>query len=323
MHLAFRDIELPVFNPYSGRYAGYAIAKGKLTTELSYKIVHRALQADHHIVVDQLEWGQATDSKDAVPLPVRLATALLKDKNGVIDLDLPVTGSLDDPQFSIWPVVWKIVGNVIEKAVTAPFRAIGALFEGAEQAQFVDFTPGSAALPAGSSDALGALAKALTDRPALQLDIPAAPGIREDGLAIADAAIDAQAMGDDASKGSFAALDADDQHDDLERLYKKKLGKKPVYPDFTPDALKAASNKADLDEGDRRQLLETAWLRDQLRIAFAPGNAELATLGQARAKAIHDALLAGSSVDPARLFLAGDLAAAANAGHSRVELKIK
>jgi len=322
IHLAFHNIELPVFNPYSGRYAGYAIAKGKLTTELSYKIVRRALQADHHIIVEQLEWGQATDSKDAVPLPVRLATSLLKDKNGVIDLNLPVSGSLDDPQFSIWPVVWKIAGNVIEKAVTAPFRAIGALFEGAEQAQFVDFAPGSATLPAGANGALSALAKALTDRPELQLDIPAAPGIREDAVAIADAAIDAQAMGDDAPKG-FAALDADDQHDALEGLYKKKLGRKPAYPDFTPDALKAASDKADLDEGDRRQLLETAWLRDQLRAAFAPADAELMTLGQARAKAIHDALLAGSSVDPGRLFLAGDLAAEANAGHSRIELKIK
>jgi hypothetical protein len=323
MHLAFHNIELPVFNPYSGRYAGYAIAKGKLTTELSYQIVHRALQADHHVIVDQLEWGQATDSKDAVPLPVRLATALLKDKNGVIDLDLPVTGSLDDPQFSIWPLVWKIVGNVIEKAVTAPFRAIGALFEGAEQAQFVDFAPGSATLPAGTSDALGALAKALTDRPELQLDIPAAPGIQEDANAIADSAIENQALDGEAPKGGFAALDAEDQHDNLETLYKKKLGKKPAYPDFTSDALKAASDKADLDEDGRRQLLEAAWLRDQLRIALAPSNAELAALGQARAKAIRDALLAGGSVDPARLFLAGDLTAAANAGHSRVELKMK
>jgi hypothetical protein len=157
----------------------------------------------------------------------------------------------------------------------------------------------------------------------LQLDIPAAPGIREDALAIADATIDAQAVGDGAPNRGFATLDADDQHDDLEKLYKKKLGKKPAYPDFTPDALKAASDNAALDEDNRRQLLEAAWLRDQLRIAFAPDNAELVTLGQTRAKAINDALLAGGSVDPARLFLAGDLAAAANAGHSRVELKIK
>ena len=322
MRLSFRNIELPVFNPYSGRYAGYAIAKGKLTTELSYKIVNRALEADHHIVIDQLEWGQATNSKEAVPLPVRLAASLLKDRHGVIDLKLPLTGSLDDPKFRIWPVIWQIVGNVIEKAITAPFSLIGSLFEGAEKAQYVDFTPGAATLPAGSSEALGALAKALTERPELALDIPAAPGIQEDAFAIADIEIDKQAMGGDAGKG-FASLDADDQHDDLEDVYESKLGKSPAYPEFTLEALKAVSGNADLDEDDRRQLLETQWLRAQLRTSFAPPSAQLAALGTARAQAIRDALLADGKIDPARIFLAGDLKAAAAGGLSRVELKIK
>lgn len=322
MRLTFRNIELPVFNPYSGRYAGYAIAKGKLTTELSYKIVNRALQADHHIVIDQLEWGQATNSKEAVPLPVRLAASLLKDRNGVIDLKLPLTGSLDDPKFRIWPIVWQIVGNIIEKAITAPFSLIGSLFEGADKAQYVDFKPGAATLPAGSGEALGALAKALTERSELQLDIPAAPGIQEDAFAIADAEIDKQAMGDDVAKG-FASLDADDQHDDLEDVYETKLGKSPAYPEFTPDALKAVSGNADLDEDDRRQLLETQWLRAQLRTSFAPPAAQLATLGTARAQAIRDALLADGKVDPARIFLASNLKATAAGGQARVELKIK
>jgi uncharacterized protein involved in outer membrane biogenesis len=322
MRLTFRNIELPVFNPYSGRYAGYAIAKGKLTTELSYKIVNRALQADHHIVIDQLEWGQATNSKEAVPLPVRLAASLLKDRHGVIDLKLPLTGSLDDPKFRIWPIVWQIVGNIIEKAITAPFSLIGSLFEGAEKAQYVDFAPGAATLPAGSGEALGALAKALTERTELQLDIPAAPGIQEDAFALADVEIDKQAMGDDAAKG-FASLDADDQHDDLEDLYESKLGKDPAYPEFSPEALKAVSGNADLDEDDRRQLLETQWLRAQLRTAFAPSGAQLAALGTARAQAIRNALLADGKVDPARIFTATALKATAAGGHTRVELKIK
>jgi hypothetical protein len=322
MRLSFRNIELPVFNPYSGRYAGYAIAKGKLTTELSYKIVNRALQADHHIIIDQLEWGQPTNSKEAVPLPVRLAAVLLKDRHGVIDLKLPLTGSLDDPKFRIWPIVWQIVGNIIEKAITAPFSLIGSLFEGADKAQYVDFAPGAATLPAGSGEALGALAKALTERPELQLDIPSAPAIQEDAFAIADTEIDKQAMGDDAAKG-FASLDADDQHDDLEDVYESKLGKSPAYPDFTPEALKAVSDKADLDEDDRRQSLETQWLRAQLRTSFAPSGTQLTALGAARAKAIRDALLADGKVDPARVFTATDLKATATGGHSRVELKIK
>jgi hypothetical protein len=129
-------------------------------------------------------------------------------------------------------------------------------------------------------------------------------------------------MGDDAAKG-FASLDADDQHDDLEDLYESKLGKDPAYPEFSPEALKAVSGNADLDEDDRRQLLETQWLRAQLRAAFAPSSAQLAALGTARAQAIRNALLADGKVDPARIFTATALKATAAGGHTRVELKIK
>ena len=206
LHLAFHNIELPVFNPYSGRYAGYAIAKGKLSTEFDYKIDNRALKADHHVVIDQLQWGAATESKEAVPLPIRLATALLKDKNGVIDLKVPVTGSLDDPQFRLGPIIWQIIGNILEKAIAAPFQLIGSLFAGAEKAQFVDFAPGASALPDGSAQSLGAFAKALAERPELNLDIPAGPAIAEDATGIADAQIDAQAMAKEIKKGSPAPV---------------------------------------------------------------------------------------------------------------------
>ncbi len=327
IHLAFRNIELPVFNPYSGRYAGYAISKGKLTTDFDYKIDKRALKADHHIVIDQLEWGAATDSKDKVPLPIRLATALLKDKDGVIDLDVPVSGSLDDPQFRLGPIIWQIIGNLLEKAVTAPFRLIGALFAGAEKAQFVDFTPGAGVLPPGSPEALGAFAKALAERPELSLDIPAGPATAEDATDMADHEIDAALMAKEIKKGrpaDFAALDLDEQHDRFADLYKARLGKKPVFPDFPPDALKAgASAKPPLDEDDQRTVLETQWLRTQLRPVFAPSGAQLAALGLARATAVRDALLADKGVDPARVFMEGSLTATASDGHSRLELKLK
>ena len=125
--MSFRNIELSIFNPYSGKFAGYNIAKGKLTTELHYKVDSRKLDAQHHIVIDQLEFGDKTASKDAVSLPVKLAVALLKDRNGVIDLNLPVTGSLDDPKFRLAPIIWKVLVNILEKAVTAPFALLGAL----------------------------------------------------------------------------------------------------------------------------------------------------------------------------------------------------
>jgi len=328
MHVAFRNIELPVFDPYSGRYAGYAIAKGKLTTEFHYRIANRTLKADHHIVIDQLQWGQATASKERVPLPIRLATSLLKNKDGVIDLNFPVTGSLDDPQFRLAPIVWKIIGNVIEKAVTAPFRMIGSIFAGAEKAQYVDFAPGSATLPTGASDALATLAKVLAQRPALELDIPAGPAIKEDAIALADAQIDQLLMAKEASKGAPAdpaTLKIDERNARLKDLYKAKLGKKPVFPDAlaTPATGVKEHDQAGLKDSDRRKLQEAEWMRAQLRTALLPSNAEIAKLGAARATKVRDALLADGSVDPARVFMATEMTASEINGHSRLELKLK
>ena len=179
------------------------------------------------------------------------------------------------------------------------------------------------ALPAASGDALGALAKTLADRPELEIDIPGGSATQEDALAIADAQIDRQATGDNTNQGGFAALPTTDQHQDLVNLYELKLGKKPEYPDFTPDELHAASNTVGLDENSRRQILEIQWLHAQLQAAFAASSAQLSALGTERAKAIRDTLLSDGKVDPAHVFIASDLKATAVDGRSRVELKIK
>ena len=316
LHLAFRNIELPVFNPYSGRYAGYAIAKGKLTTELNYRIEDRALKAGHHIIIDQLQWGQATESKQKVPLPIRLATSLLKNKDGVIDLDVPVAGSLDDPQFRIAPIVWKIIGNVVEKAVTAPFRLIGSIFQGAEKAQYVDFAPGSEALPSGSTEAFHALGEALAQRTALELDIPAGPAGKDDALAIADTRLDAALMAREAKKGeatSPATLKLDERYDRLKALFKARLGRKPNAP--TP----ANPSK----DGEVRKAGEADWMRSELRTTFLPSPAELTKLGAARAVAVRDALLSSGNIDPTRVFMATQATASTVGGQSRLELKLK
>jgi len=103
---------------------------------------------------------------------VKLAVALLKDRNGRIDLDLPVTGSMDDPKFSIGGLVWKAVMNIILKVATSPFSLLGALIGGGgEELQFVDFAPGLSALDAAQTNKLDKLTKALYERPALNLEI--------------------------------------------------------------------------------------------------------------------------------------------------------
>lgn len=329
MHVAFRNIELPVFNPYSGRYAGYAIAKGKLTARFDYRIEDRALKADHHVIIDQIKWGEATESKQKVPMPIRLATALLKDKNGVIDLDVPVTGSLDDPQFRLAPIVWKIVGNVIEKAITAPFRLLGSLFAGAEKARYIDFAPGSALLPEGATEAFSGLAKALEAREELELDIPAGPGIREDANALADRRIDALLMAKEARKGQpadFAALKPDAQSDRLKQLYRTKLGGKPDFASLAADPAAGPEKGPDgkkLSDGDRRRLREIGWMREKLRAAFQPSMAELEKLGRDRAIAVRDALLGDGRIDPGRIFLVTGEVVAAQDGDARMELKLK
>ena len=322
----FSNIELPVFNPYSGTYAGYAIARGKLSTELHYRIVERKLEAGHHIVIDQLQWGAATESTRKVSLPVRLASSLLKDRHGVIDLDLPVSGTLDDPKFKIWPVVWKVVGNLLTKIITAPFALIGSLFEGGEKAQFVDFAPGSAAMPPDAAKSLGALAKGLADRPELNLDIPAGSGIREDAEAMTEAALHAAVAGvkkpkEGAPPFDYAGLEPEKKADRLRALYKAKFGKGPSFPK-DGDVAKAGL-LAGREAKESAAKTQITWLEAQLRPKFAPTDAELAELGQARAAAVEAALLDSSGLDPARVFISTASSVVAKDGKVEMELKVK
>ncbi len=325
--MAFRNIELPVFNPYSGRFAGYAIAKGKLTTELHYRIDNRKLQADHRVIIDQLTWGQATDSKEAVSLPIRLATALLKDKDGVIDLNVPVTGTLDDPKFRIGPIVWQIIKNLLVKAVSAPFKFIGGLFAGAEEAQYVDFEPGSAALSESAVRSLPVLAKALADKPELNLDIPAGVLLERDQAAIAErkflAAV-SQTGKPGKTNAAYAEWEPKQQLAALEALYKQQFGKKPEIP--KPEAAPANEGAEDAGWKEKRaakKSAESQWLEAQLRPKFQASTAELDALGQARGEAVQDALLKDGGLAPTRVFLSTKAPLIEHDGKVRMELAMK
>ncbi|HWM67292.1 MAG TPA: DUF748 domain-containing protein [Steroidobacteraceae bacterium] len=183
----FKGVELTSATPYSGHFAGYKIEKGKLSVDIDYKIENRKLTAAHKFVIDQLELGERVESPDAVHLPLKIAVALLKDRNGVIDIDLPVTGSLDDPQFKIGPLIWKAVLNLLTKIATAPFAMLGHLFGGGEQMNYIDFHPGSAVLDPSEHDKLVALVKALKEKEKLELDVPVtySPDLDRPGLAAA------------------------------------------------------------------------------------------------------------------------------------------
>jgi uncharacterized protein involved in outer membrane biogenesis len=165
------DIELPPLSPYSVKYAGYGIERGKLSVKVKYLVENRKLTAENNVYLDQLTFGEKVESPTATKLPVLLAVALLKDRNGVIDINLPVGGSLDDPQFSVGGIVIQVIVNLIVKAVTAPFALLGSMFGGGEELAYLEFAPGSAQLDAADETKLKSIAKALTERPGLKLDV--------------------------------------------------------------------------------------------------------------------------------------------------------
>ena len=166
-----KGMELAQFSAYSGKYIGYGIEKGKLSFDVHYKVEDNQLTAENSLVLDQLTLGDEVDSADAVHLPVQLALALLKDRNGVIDINLPVGGSLNDPEFSVGGLVFKMFVNLLQKAVTSPFRLLGALVGNDAELSFVVFEPGSHTITEDERKKLESLAKALENRPALTLEI--------------------------------------------------------------------------------------------------------------------------------------------------------
>jgi uncharacterized protein involved in outer membrane biogenesis len=318
--MSFSNIELPTFNPYSGKFAGYNIAQGKLTTEIHYHVENRKLDATHHIVIDQLEFGAATESKQAVPLPIKLAVALLKDRNGVIDLDLPVGGSLDDPTFRIAPIIWKVFVNLIEKAVTAPFALLGRMFGGGPQLSYIDFPTGVATLTAEQQQKLSQLATALVERPQLKLDIPLHTQGGDDDSALERAVLDhslravealdtakPRASAGGTAGGAGAGEDA--RFRALVVLYRTQYQADPDYPPEIANGGDAAAR--------------ANWIEQQLLPAYAPTAAQRDELGLARAQAVQSALLANPELKPERVFLTNQVSGGGEEGTVRMELKLE
>jgi hypothetical protein len=167
-----RDLELPPLSPYSVKYSGYGINRGKLSVDVGYVVLPDGrLTATNKVILNQLSFGEKVPGSTA-SLPVKLAVALLADRNGVIDIDLPISGSLNDPQFSLGPIIIKVIINVIVKAITAPFSLLANAFGGGgEELSTVGFNAGSAELGPEAKAGLDKVAKALAERPSLQLTV--------------------------------------------------------------------------------------------------------------------------------------------------------
>jgi len=190
VNVVFKNVDMVPATPYSMKFAGYKIAEGKISLDLQYKVRNSQLEGTNQIVIDKLTLGERVESPDALKLPLELAIAILKDSDGRIDLGVPVSGNTNDPQFSYGAVIWKAIGNVLTKIVTAPFRALGGMFGmSGEKLEAIEFDPGSDRLLPPEREKLKQVAQVLSKRPQLKLSVPGQYSEAADGAALKSRAV--------------------------------------------------------------------------------------------------------------------------------------
>lgn len=309
LKVRFSDLELTTLTPYSAKFAGYRIDKGKLSLDLGYLISDRKLEATNKIVFSQLTLGDKVDSPDAMNLPLKLAVAILKDKDGVIDVDLPLTGSLDDPQFRVAPLVWKAFVNLLTKAATAPFKLIAGLVGGDDDMDTVVFAAGDASLDAAGGDRLDKLAKALAQRPALAVEIRGAFDPAADALALRNRHFEITYQKRLAEGGKPRKV--------LEAMFSEKVGAEALARQ------RALSLKPAGGSGDALRLAEEAYLaalRGELVARETILDGDLRQLALDRARALRERLVEANQVDAGRVFVLDPVTAPAVDGN--VPLKV-
>ena len=289
------DIELPGLTPYASKYAGYPIERGKLSVDVAYKIeADGKLEASNQIIVNQLTFGPKSDSPEATKLPVPLIVALLQDKNGVIDLDLPLTGSINDPQFSLGALIWKVIVNLFTKIVSSPFAAIGG---GGKDLSHVDFRPGTAVATDSGEDVIAKVAKALDDRPQLKLGI----------VAMADPVSEADAM----RRAAFEARLLQEQRREQARGALGKSGADAPLPPLSVEAraqlVAQVYEDTKLPDKPRNFIgmakdIPAAQMEAMLVAAMPVDAAAARLLAQQRGRSVREALMA-KGLASERLFL--------------------
>jgi uncharacterized protein involved in outer membrane biogenesis len=295
LKVTFQGVDLTAVSPYAGKYAGYPITKGKLSLDLSYQVSKKKLIGENKVLVDQFTFGEKTQSPDATGLPVRLAVALLKDRRGLIDIDMPVRGDLSEPDFKYGRVVLNALVNVITKVATSPFAALGGLVGGsAEDLQFIEFPVGAETLEPAGLQKIGSIAKALEERPALRVEIIGAADLTRDREALALQKMSAEVQRrftKGGTKNLQAVLSPEREFEFLSDLYAEKLGKQPTQREEMPEG-KSVERVLTVDE-----------LRRQLIPGMTVEESELRSLAQRRAKAIREQLIAEGRLPEERVFL--------------------
>lgn len=295
---SFKNVELTTITPYSGKFAGYRIRKGRLNLDLHYRIEKGQLNAENKVLVENLQLGERVDSPDAVDLPIRLAVALLKDTQGRISIELPVQGDLNNPQFSVMPIVWQTLRNLVLRAAQAPFKFIAGLVGGSNvDLSTVPFNAGSAELEGDARQALDTLAKALEERPNLRLEVEGQAAQSADGPLLAEQRLQRefretwykvlQRRGDKvpASPDELTVAE-DEQAALLEGIYRARLKQQPP------------AEWSELDSEQRQQNMRKAVLD-----SWAKSKLLLRQLAQQRAATIKDYLVEQGGLYDERVYL--------------------
>ncbi|WP_417775456.1 DUF748 domain-containing protein [Stutzerimonas xanthomarina] len=294
----FKQVELTTLSPYSAKFAGYRIRKGRLNLDLHYRIQQGQLNAENEVVLEQLQLGERVDSEQAVDLPIRLAVALLKDSSGTIALKIPVQGDLNNPQFDVVPIIWQTLRNLVVRAAKAPFKFLGGLV-GGDQTDLnqILFSPGSSELDGAARSNLGMLASALKERPVLRLEIEGMSAPAVDGPPLAEQWLEReyqqtwykilQRRGDTVpADPAMLEIGEDEKIAMLEGIYRSRLQQQPP------------SEWQSLDEEARALQLRQAILSSR-----ESSTALLRRLSRARAASIKDYLVDNAGLSADRVYL--------------------
>lgn len=295
---AFKHVELTTLTPYSGKFAGYRIHKGRLNLDLHYQINDGKLNASNKLLLEELQLGERVDSPDAVDLPVRLAIALLKDSKGRIALDLPVQGDLNNPEFKVGPIVWQTLRNLLKRAVSAPFNFIAGLANSnAQELSEVAFLPGQSVISPLAAKSLDTLAQALQERPQLRLEVEGSSRAELDAPILVQMRLNAayqnawysvlQRRGTKiASNKEALEVPEEEKPVLLEGIYRSQLKQQPP------------TEWTNLDKTERAQQMHTAVLA-----SYAKNRSGLRRLAQARANSIKEYLIEQAQLDAERVYL--------------------
>ena len=289
--VSFKNIELPQFNAYAKKYLGYEIEKGKLILELQYKINGTSLDSSNRIFFDQFTLGQRVESEDATSLPVELAISLLKNSRGEIDLDVPVSGDLSDPEFSYGGVIFKTVSNLMFSIVKAPFKILGNLMGfGGEELGAVAFSPGSHHLDDGAKENLEQLTALLVDKPQISLEILGRFDPIQDDTQLRQQRFKEMLASHLSGSGS-----PDNINLDIITPEQRDAAVAAAYTAAAfPKPKDAAGNEMAITTDEKEKLLITA---------LSIPEADLEALARQRCDTVRDYLVVTGKVDPGRIFI--------------------